>query len=412
MHHFHPNRRYNTIAIYACCACTAVLAALVLLLRVPDILGFLGRILAMLTPVFYGFIFAYLLDPIVKLCEKPFGRLSSRVAQRLLAIGLTYICLGVLVFLVVYFLFPLLLGDTQLLGSNMLLFLEKALTFVSSIAADYGVELTPESVQQALTQHWQIILQFFSSYGAQFLITTYQLFLGAVMTVGILFYKEHILASMRRLVAAFLPARACALCGKVARYSDNAFGSYVVGRLFETAIVGVAYVILLPLIGTPYPFLVAVVMTVSELIPILGPLLGTGGCVLIICTQSPLHVIWFALASFAIQQIDNSFIGPRILGNAIGLKGIWIMLSITIGSALFGVLGVLLSAPVFSVFYLLIRDFIDGKLRKKGRSTATEDYTDMFASRVPQHAQKKSFFHFFKRKKKEDIPPPPNGSHQ
>lgn len=403
MRHFHPNKKYTTLAVYACVVLALFTVILVSMIRLPEILRWASALLSALYPLFYGFAFAYLLNPLVRLFERPFrNRIASQKKRRVLGIGLTYLLISVLLFLFFYLLFPLLLGDSKALGENMVQFLERTMGRLSEIAEEYGLHLSAETVKNALEQYFDVIVRFFSSFGAKFITTTYQFLFGGVLTVCILFYKEHILSSVRRIFCAFFPPRFCLISGRIARYSDTAFGSYVVGRIFETAIVGVANVIVYPIIGLPYPVLVSVIMTVTELIPVLGPLIGTASCVLIICTEAPIKVIWFGIATFLIQQLDNSFIGPKILGSAIGLKGIWIILSIAIGSGLFGMMGVLLAAPVFSVFYMLFRDFTNRRLRKKGCSTDTEEYTEMFASRVPQESVRK-FSLFPKRKKKAAV---------
>jgi predicted PurR-regulated permease PerM len=88
----------------------------------------------------------------------------------------------------------------------------------------------------------------------------------------------------------------------------------------------------------------------------------------------------FLIVFVGIEQVNSNIIIPKVLGSILGLRGVWIMLAVALFGALFGVWGMFLSAPIFSILYALIRDAVNAKLKKQGDSTSTDHYTDMFAS--------------------------------
>ena len=89
---------------------------------------------------------------------------------------------------------------------------------------------------------------------------------------------------------------------------------------------------------------------------------------------SPIKCFYFVIFVLILQQIDGNIIGPRILGENVGISGFWILVSITVGGGLFGFIGMLLGVPVFAVLYMLVGDGVNRALKKKGKSTETRDY--------------------------------------
>ena len=74
--------------------------------------------------------------------------------------------------------------------------------------------------------------------------------------------------------------------------------------------------------------------------------------------------IWFVIFLIVLQQIETNFIYPRVIGKYVGLPAVWVLLSVTVGSS-FGIAGISLSVPAFSVIYCLLGRFIDEKLAEK-----------------------------------------------
>jgi predicted PurR-regulated permease PerM len=160
------------------------------------------------------------------------------------------------------------------------------------------------------------------------------------------------------------------------------FGKYIIGKIAETMIICVIYIVVLVIVDMPYAFLVAAIMTVTNLIPVIGAYIGGIPCALIICTVDPKMLLVFLIVFVGIEQVNSNIIIPKVLGSILGLRGVWIMLAVALFGSLFGIWGMFLSAPVFSILYALIRDAVNAKLQRQGDSVCTSNYTDMFASTV------------------------------
>ena len=143
------------------------------------------------------------------------------------------------------------------------------------------------------------------------------------------------------------------------------FNSFIFGKALDSLIIGIITWFCMYLMKMPYTPLIAVVVGVTNMIPVFGPFLGAVPCIIILVIIDPIKALEFAIFILILQQIDGNIIGPRILGDSMGLPTLWIMFAIIVGGALFGVVGMFLGVPLFSVIYVLIRDWIYGRLADK-----------------------------------------------
>ena len=126
--------------------------------------------------------------------------------------------------------------------------------------------------------------------------------------------------------------------------------------------------------GMPYQMLISVVCAITNLVPFFGPFIGAIPCGLLILLVDPTKAIWFGIFVLVLQQLDGNVIKPLLFGETMGLPAIWVLISITVGGALFKIPGMLLGAPVFAVFYMLFADLVKNRLKKKNLPGETDAY--------------------------------------
>ena len=114
-----------------------------------------------------------------------------------------------------------------------------------------------------------------------------------------------------------------------------------------------------------YSLLIAVIIGITNIIPFFGPFIGAVPSIFILLIVDPLQALIFAVFILVLQQVDGNIIGPRIIGDSVGLSSIWIMFAIIVGGAYFGFVGMILGVPVFSVVYTLLRDFVNKRLKSE-----------------------------------------------
>ena len=134
------------------------------------------------------------------------------------------------------------------------------------------------------------------------------------------------------------------------------------GELCDSLSIGIICFIFMALFRMEYSLLVAVIIGLTNIIPFFGPFIGAVPSIFILLIISPLQALIFAVFILILQQVDGNIIGPRIIGDSVGLSSLWIMFAIIVGGAYFGVAGMILGVPVFSVIYTLLRDFVNKRL--------------------------------------------------
>ena len=160
-------------------------------------------------------------------------------------------------------------------------------------------------------------------------------------------------------------------------FTDRTFMGFINGKLLDSAIIGLICYIFCAIVNMPYALLVSVIVGVTNIIPFFGPLLGAVPSAFIILMANPLKALIFVIFVIVLQQVDGNIIGPKILGNSIGIDGFWVMFSIILGAGLFGFWGMLLGVPVFVVIYTLLNDLVEKRLKKSDLPWETASYEDL-----------------------------------
>lgn len=198
--------------------------------------------------------------------------------------------------------------------------------------------------------------------------------LGFIIAIYLLFSKERLMAQLKKIVCAFLKPRRAEGFLNGCSQSNDIFKKYVISNLVDSMIILLLMMIGMYAMGMPYQMLVSVVCAVTNLIPFFGPFIGAIPCGVLILIVDPTKAIWFAIFVLVLQQLDGNVIKPLLFGETLGLPAIWVLVSITVGGAMFGIPGMLLGAPVFAVFYMMFAELVKNKLKKKNLPGDTEIY--------------------------------------
>ena len=151
----------------------------------------------------------------------------------------------------------------------------------------------------------------------------------------------------------------------VGNMANTVFSSFIFGQCVEAIILGSLFFVSMTIFGFPYALIISVIISVTALIPMVGALIGMMFGILLILIVSPIQAFWFFVWFQTLQQIENNFIYPHVVGKAAGLPAIWILVAITVGGSLYGVMGIILFIPLSSVIYALFRDYVNNILKRK-----------------------------------------------
>jgi predicted PurR-regulated permease PerM len=198
--------------------------------------------------------------------------------------------------------------------------------------------------------------------------------LGLIISIYLLFDRERFFAQTKKLMAAILPRRANTLVTEIAQESHTIFQGFIVGKIIDSIIIGILCYIFMALLQFDFALLISVIVGVTNVVPYFGPFIGAIPGILILYIVEPKQALWFLIFIFLLQQFDGNILGPKILGDSIGISAFWVVFSITLFSGIFGILGMFIGVPLFALLYSLVKRFTAFLLRRKGESTSTRDY--------------------------------------
>ena len=190
--------------------------------------------------------------------------------------------------------------------------------------------------------------------------------IGFIFSLYILVQKEKLGLQAKKILYAFFDVKFAKEILEVAELSSKTFSNFISGQCVEAMILGLMFGVSMLLLGLPYASLISVLIGALSLIPIVGAFIGCGIGVLLILLVSPMKALIFLGLFLVLQQIEGNLIYPKVVGGSVGLPGIWVLVSVTVGGTLFGVKGMVVVIPLVSVCYALFRRYIYKKLEEKG----------------------------------------------
>jgi predicted PurR-regulated permease PerM len=186
--------------------------------------------------------------------------------------------------------------------------------------------------------------------------------------------KEKFAASSKKVVYALFSNKSANKIVELAHRTNDTFGKFLSGKIIDSVIIGILTFIILTITKMPFTILVSVIVGITNIIPFFGPFIGAIPSFIIIIFVSPVKALWFLVIILIIQQLDGNVIGPKILGDSIGISAFWILFSILVAGKLLGLVGMMIGVPLFAIVYSIIKEIIDAKLDKKGLSKNPKDY--------------------------------------
>jgi predicted PurR-regulated permease PerM len=234
-------------------------------------------------------------------------------------------------------------------------------------------------------------------------------FIGLLIMAYLLNYKERLFAITRKMVNATFSQKRKATLYEFAGIVNETFIGFIVGRIIDSFIIGVLTYIVLKICAIPFALMLSVIVGVTNIIPFFGPFIGAIPSVFILLLENPIEALYFIIIIIVIQQLDGNVIGPKIVGNALGIGSFWVLVSVLIGGGLFGFPGMALGVPVFAVFYRYADKLMTNSLKRREKNTHTSYYyslepyglEDDEVELEPDRKQQQSWFSRFRKEKKD-----------
>ncbi|MBQ9328974.1 MAG: AI-2E family transporter [Solobacterium sp.] len=339
-----------------------------------DILSFLKIIWTALNPFLWGLCIAFILAPLRRLSETkwlknvPLKPKAKRVVSVILSVVI-FLCVLLIFF---YILIPQLVSSFETLASSMDGYIATVERFLNNLGQSSEVEEVLLSVYQNLkanlvdliTSQYTVISKVLS-YSVTLVKGVFNFFVGIIIAVYLLLDQERWIRQAKQVAYAFLAPEHAESIFRVVTLTSDMLDSFIFGKALDSLIIGIATAICCSVMKFPYTSLIAFVVGITNMIPVFGPFIGAIPCAFILLIISPAKALEFVVFILILQQVDGNILGPYILGDSMGLPPIYITLAIILGGTLWGVLGMFLGVPLFSVIYVLMKETVFKRLKEK-----------------------------------------------
>ena len=348
------------------------IAFYMLLSNFSAVRAYLLTIYRVLSPFIIALVLAYLLNIPMRWFEKKIFHKCKR--KRVLSLVVTYLLALLTLYALGSLVLPQLWNSLSQLVTNAQMYLDNLAVFVEDVAAQLKLDYKNiEVIQDAYADLMKKTTAVLAALMPQLLGLSISLGKGVFSTVTavitsvyLLMDKEKLLFQTKKIIFAIAPSRKTGRILQVLAHSDQVFSGFISGKLIDSLIIGVLCFLGMSFIKPELAMLISVIIGITNIIPVFGPFIGAIPSILLLVMIDPISALWFAIFVLLLQQLDGNVIGPKILGDSTGLSALWVLIAIVVGGGLFGVPGMLVGVPLFSVLYFLGSDALQTRLSRKG----------------------------------------------
>lgn len=390
------NRLAKTIIVSG----TVLIIVAFIILRYEGFIGLLSAVLAILRPVIIGCVIAFVLNRPMNFFHARYRSLFNRIKKSLpekkkkkkeskssgrpafiMACVTTYLLSLALLVGIVCFIIPQISDSIALFSSNVNGYIENLKNFIDTHKINdfkgfmgFDIDIT-KMLDNIFIKIKEEVANLFE-YIPSVLMTTLNItsgiigaivdtVIGLVFSLYILLDKRSLKKNAKTLTQLVIKGKHYDKFEKVIKISYRSFSNFISGQIIEAFILGILCFIGMSIFGFEYAPLISVIIGITNMIPIAGPIIGTIPSAAILLLVNPIDAVWFVVFIIVIQQIDSNIIYPKVVGNSVGLPALWVLFAITIGGGLGGVIGMILGVPVLSVVYALVGEKLRDEEAKK-----------------------------------------------
>ena len=342
--------------------------------HLDPIFSVVASFIGTLMPFLLGILFAVILQPLRNTIEHKFlVKLNIRQrTKRKIAAGLTMV-IFILCFISFFaVLIPQLADSISGFIANMDTYFASLNRLIGSIHLD-DPDVTASLQKLVLSFSNDLYQWLLGAQGGLSQIVSYSVsvvqniinfFIGLIITIYLLADEEKFVKQMKKVLYTLLSEKHADKVMFVGRLTGRMFNRFVFGQAMDSLVVGCVCWLGCTILKIPYAVLIGFVVGVTNMIPIFGPFIGAVPCTIILLLVKPFAALEFVVFILILQQIDGNVVAPHILGDSLGLPALWVMFAIIAGGSLFGIVGMFLGVPLFSVVYCLVKEAVDVHLRE------------------------------------------------
>lgn len=392
-------KRYLKIGITGAAILASGIICAFVLFKMRVIIEMLKGITGILKPFLYGAVFAYLLAPLCNKIEEklfqifPKAKTKTKARRFICFIAIVIsLCVAVaIVWLIIMMIIPqvwdsvmkiiqMIPGELTVVNNWIEHMLENQPElqayfeeFSSQAESHINSLLNVDTIQKVQGIINSLSVQLFGVLGV-----VKNIFLGLLISAYLLGSRKLFGAQAGLILHGVFSDKWARVIEEEVRYTDKMFNGFLVGKIIDSAIIGLLCFAGTSIMGFEAPAFISVIIGITNIIPFFGPFIGAIPCGLLLLLENPMHCLYFVIFIFVLQQLDGNVIGPKILGNTTGVSSFWVLFAILLFGGMWGVLGMVIGVPLFAVIYDIIRKLVYRGLRKHKRESMITDYEEKY----------------------------------
>ena len=390
-------KRYLKIGITGAAILASGILCAFVLFKMPVIISVLKGITEILKPFLYGVVFAYLLAPLCNKIEEklfqifPKAKTKARRFICFIAIVISLCVAIAVIWLIIMMIIPQVWDSVmkiiQMVPQKLIVvnnWIEHMLEnqpelqayfeeFSSQAESNIDSLLNVDTIQKVQSIINSLSVQLFGVLGV-----VKNIFLGLLISAYLLGSRKLFGAQAGLILHGVFSDKWAKIIEEEIRYTDKMFNGFLVGKIIDSAIIGLLCFAGTSIMGFEAPAFISVIIGITNIIPFFGPFIGAIPCGLLLLLENPMHCLYFIIFIFILQQFDGNVIGPKILGNTTGVSSFWVLFAILLFGGMWGVVGMVIGVPLFAVIYDIIRKLVYRGLRKHKRESMITDYEEKY----------------------------------
>lgn len=389
-------KRYLKIGITGAAILASGILCAFVLFKMPVIISVLKGITEILKPFLYGVVFAYLLAPLCNKIEEklfqifPKAKTKARRFICFIAIVISLCVAIAVIWLIIMMIIPQVWDSVmkiiQMVPQKLIVvnnWIEHMLEnqpelqayfeeFSSQAESNIDSLLNVDTIQKVQSIINSLSVQLFGVLGV-----VKNIFLGLLISAYLLGSRKLFGAQAGLILHGVFSDKWAKIIEEEIRYTDKMFNGFLVGKIIDSAIIGLLCFAGTSIMGFEAPAFISVIIGITNIIPFFGPFIGAIPCGLLLLLENPMHCLYFIIFIFVLQQLDGNVIGPKILGNTTGLSPFWVIFAILLFGGSFGVIGMLFGVPIFAVLYYIIKRVVEHVLKRRHLPEETDEYIEL-----------------------------------
>ena len=390
-------KRYLKIGITGVAILASGILCAFVLFKMPVIIFVLKGITEILKPFLYGVVFAYLLAPLCNKIEEklfqffPKAKAKARRFICFIAIVISLCVAIAVIWLIIMMIIPQVWDSVmkiiQMVPQKLIVvnnWIEHMLEnqpelqayfeeFSSQAESNIDSLLNVDTIQKVQSIINSLSVQLFGVLGV-----VKNIFLGLLISAYLLGSRKLFGAQAGLILHGVFSDKWAKIIEEEIRYTDKMFNGFLVGKIIDSAIIGLLCFAGTSIMGFEAPAFISVIIGITNIIPFFGPFIGAIPCGLLLLLENPMHCLYFIIFIFVLQQLDGNVIGPKILGNTTGVSSFWVLFAILLFGGMWGVVGMVIGVPLFAVIYDIIRKLVYRGLHNHKREAMITDYEEKY----------------------------------